>query len=72
MRTGTIEKLTVGNFNFLILTQFKKDGSPARYALVEIIERKNPLLGQVRWKDASLLNTQQRTDELYTRDNHIA
>jgi DNA-binding transcriptional regulator YiaG len=71
--TGIAEIISENNRRFLRLAQIFPDGSLKHVDCMEIPKvRKNSLLGQPRFLDASLLNVQQRTDELYTKDNHIA
>jgi len=74
-KTGTAEIVNKNGKRVLRLIQIFPDGSPKNIfdIPVDMPEvRVNRLLGQPRWKDGSLLDIQQRTDEEYTKKNHIA
>lgn len=74
LKTGTAEIVTVDGQRFLKLVQIFPDGRPKTIIgiPIELPEIRNPFLDQPRFLNASLLNTQQKTDEKYTTDNHIA
>jgi len=63
--------------NFKIVNgEIIKDGKvlPVKEGVTPVIlpeKKRNPLEGQARWKDASLLNTDQRDDEMYQKKQHI-
>lgn len=74
-KTGTAEIIVENNHRVLRLIQIYPDGSPKNILDISIdmpVVRPNNMIGQPRWKDGSLLNTQQKTDEKYIKKNRIA
>lgn len=65
-------KLEIDAYNHLVGTS-ETTGVKIDYGqMVNLPKKRNPMEGRMRWKDASLLTTEQATDETYQKKNKIA
>ncbi|MFA6007634.1 MAG: hypothetical protein WC784_03225 [Candidatus Shapirobacteria bacterium] len=73
MNTGGIEITEIDGISFLKLIQINHDGSPKKIGLIEMPEvRPKKISTQSRWLKGSYLTPDQKAEEKYQVNNHIA